>query len=307
MKRVKRFLGLSLVFLLIGLYSFAFAADIPDTLRIGLLPAEDAAEMIKQFEGIQDHIGKAVGLPTKVWVSQSYNALIEAMNAGHMDVAYLGGSQYVAAREAGIPIEPVAVAVMHTGYTYYNSCIIVLAKSDIKTVRDLKGRTLALVAPTSTSGGVGPFYLLNRAGLDPGRDLKRLVYAGKHDSVYLAVKNGKVDAGGTGSTYFYRWKERGILDFEDYIGEATPVVIKKGTIRVVDSVRVPGTPMCARKALGRDFIEKLRAGFLSIPKEVAIQYKIWGALYGFQSTSDKDYDELAAMKKLQREMEKKKK
>jgi phosphonate transport system substrate-binding protein len=303
MGKVKRFLGLSLVFLLIGLYSFVFAADIPDTLRIGLLPAEDAATMIKQFQGIQDHIGKTVGLPTKVWVSQSYNALIEAMNAGHIDVAYLGGSQYVAAREAGIPIEPVAVAVMHTGYTYYNSCIIVLAKSDIKTVRDLKGRTLALVAPTSTSGGVGPFYLLNRAGLDPGRDLKRLVYAGKHDSVYLAVKNEKVDAGGTGSTYFYR----GILDFEDYIEEATPVVIKKGTIRVVDSVRVPGTPMCARKALGRDFIEKLRAGFRSIPKEVAIQYKIWGALYGFQSTSDKDYDELAAMKKLQREMEKKKK
>jgi len=307
MKRVKRFLGLSLVFLLIGLYSFVFAADMPDTLRIGLLPAEDAVEMVKQFKGIEDHLGKKLGLPTKVWVSQSYNALIEAMNAGHIDLAYLGGGQYIAARDAGIKIEPVVVGIMHTGLPFYNSCLIVRSEKDIKTAKDLKGKTLALVAPTSTSGGVGPFYMLNRAGLDPNKDLERLVYAGKHDAVYLAVKNEKVDAGGCGSTYFERWKDRGILNYKDKIETKSEVKLIDGDIRIVDSVAVPGTPMCARSALGKKFIKKLRAAFLSVPKEVALEYKIWGALNGFKSVSPKDYDDLAAMKRLQREMQEKKK
>lgn len=305
MKKVKGCLGLSLVFLLISSYSFVFAADIPDTLRFGLLPAEEAAQMVKQFQGIAEHVGKAVGLPTKVWVSQSYNALIEAMEAGHLDVAYVGGSQYVAARAQGIDVVPVVVARMLSGRTYYKSCIIVRAESDIKSMADLKGKTFAFVSPTSTSGGVGPRFIMLKHGIDPERDLKRILYAGKHDSVFLAVMNKKVDAGGTGDVYFPRWKERGILKYKEYIEPQN--IIKDGDIRVLAAVKVPGTPMIARGNLPKDFIEKLRAAFQSIPKEALSQYKIWGPLLAFEPTYDEDYKELAEMKKLARELKKKKK
>ena len=110
------------VWLILPLLAFggsaALAAEKLDTLRFGLLPAEEAVEMVRQFKSIAEHVGKAVGLPTKIFVSQSYNALIEAMEAGKIDVAYLGGSTYVAAYNKGLDVVPMAVARLQ-GRTYY--------------------------------------------------------------------------------------------------------------------------------------------------------------------------------------------
>ena len=91
------------LFLILPLMTFGasatLAAEKLDTLRFGLLPTEDALEVVKQFQGIADYVGKEVGLPTKTWVSQSFNALIEAMQADKIDVSFVGGGQYVAAQE----------------------------------------------------------------------------------------------------------------------------------------------------------------------------------------------------------------
>ena len=62
----------------------AVAADQLEKIRFGLLPTEDAPEMVRQFQGVADHVSGAVGLPNEIFVSQSYNALIEAMEAGMM-------------------------------------------------------------------------------------------------------------------------------------------------------------------------------------------------------------------------------
>ncbi|MEO7744544.1 MAG: PhnD/SsuA/transferrin family substrate-binding protein, partial [Usitatibacter sp.] len=67
-------------------------AEAPKQIRFGLLPAEDPTNMVQMFQGIADHVGKVMGVPVTVRVSESYNALIEAMRAGHLDVVYVGGS-----------------------------------------------------------------------------------------------------------------------------------------------------------------------------------------------------------------------
>lgn len=297
MKTFKGKLGLSLVVLLASSYSTVFAADVPTTLRFGLLPAEQAATMVADFNGIADHVGAKVGLPTKVWVSESYNALIEAMRAGHLDIAYLGAGQYVAAKEQGIDIVPLVVAEDDTERSYYKASIIVRAGSDIKSLADLKGKTFAFVTPTSTSGGVAPRYFLVKNGIDPERDLKRVVYAGKHDSVLLAVLNEKVDAGAVGDVYFPRWKERGILKFTEYIEGRD--ILKDGDLRILGAQKVPGVVMVARGNLGKDFLEKLRTAFQTVPKEILSRYRIWGPLVGFKPASHKDYEDFAEMRKLE--------
>ena len=67
----------------------------PKQLRFGLLPAEDPTLMVEQFSGIAKHVGKTLGLPVNVKVSESYNALIEGMRAGHLEIVYVGGGQYL--------------------------------------------------------------------------------------------------------------------------------------------------------------------------------------------------------------------
>ena len=311
MKKLKITLGSILAAVAIMASTSAFAAE-PKELRFGLLPAEDAIEMVKQFQGIADHLGKTMGLPVKVWVSQSYNALIEAMGAGKLEVVYLGGGTYVAAKNAGLDVVPVVAAKTpisktdKVGRTYYKSCIITRSDSGIKKLDDLKGKTFAFVTPTSTSGGVGPRFYLLKNGIDPEKDFKNLLYAGKHDAVYLAVKNGKVDAGAIGDLYFPRWKSRGILNYDSY-DEPNDALIGESELYIIGCQKVPGTPMVTRKAFGKAFLDRLRAVFVSPPFGAVDTYRIWGPTLAFVPVTDADYADLAEMKRMASEAKKKKK
>ena len=251
--------------------------------------------MVRQFQGVADHVGKALNLPTTIFVSQSYNALIEAMEAGKIDVAYLGGGTYVAAYNKGMNVVPMAVAKLQ-GRTYYKSCIITRPDSGIKTLQDLKGKKFAFVSPTSTSGGVGPRFYLNKNGINPEKFFASLIYAGKHDSVYLAVKNNKVDAGAVGDVYFSRWKERGLLKFSKW--DEPNDRIDSPDLRVLGCQKVPGTPMVGRGELGKENIEKITAALVSLPFSAIDKLRFWGATEKFIRTNHAFYADLVQMKKL---------
>ena len=296
MKSLTKALRIWLLLPLLAIVSTgALAAEKFDKLRFGLLPTEDAVEMVRQFQGVADHVGKALNLPTTIFVSQSYNALIEAMEAGKIDVAYLGGGTYVAAYNKGMNVVPMAVAKLQ-GRTYYKSCIITRPDSGIKTLQDLKGKKFAFVSPTSTSGGVGPRFYLNKNGINPEKFFASLIYAGKHDSVYLAVKNNKVDAGAVGDVYFSRWKERGLLKFSKW--DEPNDRIDSPDLRVLGCQKVPGTPMVGRGELGKENIEKITAALVSLPFAAIDKLRFWGATEKFVRTNHAFYADLVQMKKL---------
>ena len=302
MKTLKTLIGLAVV---LPVLTFAASPSMAaEKLRFGLLPAEDAVEMVRQFQGIADHVSKAVGMENEIFVSQSYNALIEAMEAGKIDVAYLGGGTYVAAYQKGFGVTPMVVSKMN-GRTYYKSCIIVKADSGMQTLSDLKGKTFAFVSPTSTSGGVGPRYYLGKNGIQPERDFEKLIYAGKHDSVFLAVKNGKVDAGATADAYFSRWKERGIIKYEKW-DEPNDNMIN-GDLRILGCQKVPSTVLTARTALGKDMIEKMTKAFITMPYPALDKLRVWGVHEAFIRTNHAFYEDLLQMKLLAAEMKKKEK
>jgi phosphonate transport system substrate-binding protein len=287
-------IGLSL--LLVGLLAAHARAEPPTQLRFGLLPAEDPGRMIEQFHGISEHVGKRVGLPVSVRVSESYNSLIEAMRAGHLEVVYVGGSQYVKMLDLKMDVVPLVINRDDEGRTYYKSCIITRSESPIKSYADLKGKTFAFVTPTSTSGGIAPSYLLLKNGIDPNRDFKNAVYAGKHDAVLLAVKNKKVDAGAVGDLYFARWAERGLFKMARH-DEANDQLIDS-ELRITGCIKVPNTPMVTFRRFGEKFIATLRDAFASVPANIAGTYKVWGASTGFVAARHEDFIDLVGMEKL---------
>lgn len=285
-----------------ALLSSAASAEPPKELRFGLLPAEDPGTMVEQFDGIAKHIGEKMGMKATVRVSESYNALIEAMRSGHLEVVYVGGSQYLKMIDLGMGVEPLVLNKDTSGRTYYKSCIITKPDSGIKTFEDLKGRTFAFVSPTSTSGGVAPTYMLLKNGINPDKDFKNKIFAGKHDASFLAVKNNKVDAGAVGDFYFWRWKDRKIFEMEKYDEPNNKLI--NAELSIVGCQKVPNTPMVTLKSYGDEFIAKMRDAFLSLPEKTANAYKIWPST-GFVATSHKDFEDLAAMAELKKKLAKK--
>lgn len=68
-------------------------------------------------------------------------------------------------------------------------------RTDIKKVEDLKGKRFMAVAENSFGGWQVSWRYLKERGVDPHRDLKKLLFGGQQNAVVTAVINGDVDAG----------------------------------------------------------------------------------------------------------------
>jgi len=73
--------------------------------------------------------------------------------------------------------------------------ILVKANSSIHALADLKGKTFAFGAPSSTSGSLMPRYFLLQAGINPEKDFKTVAFSGAHDATVAFVAASRAEAG----------------------------------------------------------------------------------------------------------------
>ena len=180
-------------------------------LRVGLIPNENPEEVEAQYQPLEDYLKKELGREVELSVPTTYNAVVEAMVSGELDLAYFGGLTYVQARQRA-DVHPLFTEVNpRTGTTKYRSVIIVPAESNVQNVEDLRGKDFAFGSVSSTSGSLYPSIMLNQAGLDYRTDLGEVVYTGGHDTTAQAVANGRVAAGGLEDRILYDLREEGII------------------------------------------------------------------------------------------------
>ena len=227
------------------------AASGDEPLRVGLIPNENPEEVEAQYQPLEDYLKKETGRKVELSVPTTYNAVVEAMVSGKLDLAYFGGLTYVQARERA-NVHPLFTEVNpRTGTTKYHSVIIVPADSDIRQVEDIEGKTFAFGSVSSTSGSLYPAIMLDAAGIDYRTDLEEKVYTNGHDATALAVANGQVAAGGLEDRILYDMEEEGIVE--------------KSKIRVIEkSAPIEGYPWVVRDDLPDKDEQTLTDAFLSI-------------------------------------------
>src|SRR5712691_3640132 len=165
----------------------------PGILTVGFIPAEDARAMVRQSQAIMDIVAQQTGLKVESFVGSDYNATIEALRNGHVDVALLGPFSYVLATTQA-PVEAFAVTVIaKTMQPSYRSIIIARNESPISALAEIKGRTFAFVDPGSTSGYMVPAAAFITSGITPEKDFAKVMYSGGHDATIVAVAEGKVE------------------------------------------------------------------------------------------------------------------
>lgn len=169
--------------------------EMPDTVRIGLIPSEDSEEILKKYEPIKPWLEEQLGTKVELFVGTDYSATIEALKSGRIDGAFLNSFGYILAADQQA-VELLAVSTdPETGeYTHYHSGIITHVDSGIETIEGLKGKDFGFVDPASTSGHLVPEAGLVREGIDPWEEMNP-VYAGGHDVVLLSVANQTLPAG----------------------------------------------------------------------------------------------------------------
>lgn len=175
----------------------AFAATAPvNEIIMGFNPTENADVVETNAKLFSDFYKKKTGLNVKTFIATDYTALIEALRSGRIHFAWLPPFSYVKAEE--VANAQVLLKSVRRGHAYFYSAIITRADKGYKSLDDLKGKNIAWVDPSSTSGHIFPkANLITRKKIDPDKFFKRQVFAGSHDALVLSVLNGTVDAGAT--------------------------------------------------------------------------------------------------------------
>ena len=257
----------------------AAAADSPKQLVMAITPSNIPTKLFKASEVFSAELGKKLGIPIKVYMPTDYLEVVEALRNKTADLAFVHPAGYVFAnREAKAQI--VAIDVWH-GKTSYTSRFYVRKDSGIKTLEDLRGRTIAFVDPGSTSGYVYPMVLLMKRGLvkdrNPKTFFKEAMFAGTHEAALLALLNGSVDAVASfdlAPEQYLKDKEK--IDKLIYVAETDPI---------------PEAGVVARDGLDPALLKKLYDALMAFnaPEYKPVLRDFYG-IDGFAPARDSDYN-----------------
>ena len=251
----------------------------PKTLRVALLPDENSSTIIQNAQPLKHHLENVLGRNIELIVTTDYSSMIEAMRFGRIEVAYFGPLSYVLARSKS-EIEAFAVGVSK-GSPTYTSVVITRTDSQVKSVEDIRGKTVAYGDQASTSSHLVPRAMLQDMGLVAERDYNT-VYLGAHDAVARAVESGKVAAGALSRPIFDSLVKAGKLD-----GTKLRVLL--------ETKPIPNYPIAMQSKLSPKLKDEIRAAFLEI-KDPAILKSFRAE--GFVATDDHAYDVLRSTAKI---------
>ncbi|MFM7691009.1 MAG: phosphate/phosphite/phosphonate ABC transporter substrate-binding protein, partial [Alphaproteobacteria bacterium] len=141
--------------------------QIPEV-RYGMISVENERDAIARLQGLQAFMARELRTPFRVFRGSDYAAVVEALRAGHSELAYLGPASYgLARRVMGERIAPIFRFIDNEGMEGYYSAMIVKAGGPIRQLEDMRGKTLGFSDPNSTSGFQVPGWFLRRQGMDP--------------------------------------------------------------------------------------------------------------------------------------------
>ncbi len=218
------------------------AAQLRDTmermapLRVMLVPSDGGTEdgTREDWQPLFDSLARHTGYAFEIRVGQSYSTVVEAIASGRIDLAYMGTVSFLTARGRG-PVEVLAIGEMDGG-AYYYSGLFTRLDSPVRTIADLRGRSLALTDPSSSSGFVYPLNILLKEGIDPVRDLSQILITGSHGNSLSALREGHVDVAAA--------------PFESYIKAVQQGVVDPRRIRILaKSDPIPNPPLAVAAAL----------------------------------------------------------
>lgn len=292
MTRFTAFAKLALAGLLSVAATTAMAAGMhnPDTLKVALLPDENAATVIQDNKPLAAYLEDKLGRDIELIVTTDYSSMIEAMRFGRIDVAYFGPASYTIAKDkmkgGDLDIEPFA-ARLKGGATTYQSVIIANAEAGVASIEDMKGKNLevAFGDQASTSSHFAPKYTMMLAGIQPGQDYKEN-FLGAHDAVAVNVQRGNAQVGGLSRPIFERLLSKGKID-------ADKVVV------LGYSADIPQYPWVMRTDMTEELQASIRNAFLDLKKGEAASDGVLKPFKadGFAAITDADYDIIRDIRK----------
>jgi phosphonate transport system substrate-binding protein len=252
---------------------------LPDKLWFGITPTagdETATHLAPMTEFVSERLGIPVGGKTAV----DYADVARMLNEGEIDMGIISPAAYVRARK-GLKAVAIATATRRSSPTYLGY-LVAKGTWPAPRLEEFRGKRMAWVNPSSTSGYLYPRELMRERGLDPGTFFGSTFFANDHPNAIKAVAEGEAELAAVGSPFVDP-------DANMEVPGARDVVV------VAKTLRIPLDCVVIHKRIQRELAEKLQAALIALSSDTSTSRKLadsWG-LSGFVRPMNQRYDEIA--------------
>lgn len=268
----------------------AKASYTPKELTVQFVPSSNATSIEAKAKPLEKLLKKELGVPVKVSVSTDYNTIVEAMGSKKVDVGFLPPDAYVLAhKQYNAKVILQALRYARTGnddaldksklVNYYRAQILVRKDSGIKSLKDLKGKKIAVQDTTSTAGWIYPVVALYKHGININKSKISTVVVKGHDQGVLSVYNKNTDAA------FVFQGARNLVEKD------APDVMKK-VVPIYTTAKIPNDTITVRGDMDAKWQKKIQTAFKKIAKSKE-GHKIVSSVYsheGYTDSKDSNFD-----------------
>ncbi|MFS0561550.1 phosphate/phosphite/phosphonate ABC transporter substrate-binding protein [Terribacillus sp. 179-K 1B1 HS] len=232
-------------------------------LRVQFVPSQNAETLEAKAKPLEGLLEEELDIPVDVSVSTNYNTIVEAMSSGQVDVGFLPPTAYVLAHEKDAAdvilqsqrygVNPEDGSPTDELVDYYLAQFVVKADSDINSLEDLEGKSIAVQDVTSSAGYVWPAGALDEVGLDIQQDLTPTIVKG-HDAGIISVLNGDTDAAVT------------FQDARNTVSGDYPTVFEDTKV-IATTEKIPNDTIAITPEINDEWKEKITDAFINIGKD----------------------------------------
>ncbi|QNH02781.1 putative selenate ABC transporter substrate-binding protein [Pseudomonas sediminis] len=179
-----------------------------EVLKVSAIPDEAPTELLRKFKPLGAYLEQELGMKVEFVPVADYAAVVEALAADRIDMAWLGGFTFVQARLKTGNAVPLVQREQDAEFTSK----FITSDPAVKSLQDLKGKTFAFGSVSSTSGSLMPRYFMLQDGIKPEDFFSRVAYSGAHDATAAWVQAGKADAGVLNASVWQKLVDGGKVD-----------------------------------------------------------------------------------------------
>ena len=263
----------------------------PEALTFAIVPTEESVAELQLYKPVTDRMATLTGKKIQFFMPTSYASVVEGLLGGFVQVAVLGPYAYVIASEKDPKVQVFATYAKRPGHMQeegpgYRAALISKKGSKFTSIESLKGSTLGLVDPGSTSGSLMPRIAFGEViGMDLDKYFGRVAYTGSHELSSVAVVQGKVDAAFVATHRFDNVVNKGEIKLED--------------VNILwQSEPIPQDPFVYLGDLCPELRAKIEETFLGLKDQPAAKQFLDNVKSNtFVRMSSKDYDIIRKLKK----------
>ena len=272
--------------ILLALFSFIFVFSIvgcttktetkkeEKVIKMGFVPLKNSEKLVEDLKPISDYLSERLGVKVEAFTASNYIGVVEGLGSGSVDFGIIPPFSSLLAQKQS-SAKPILTSKGKTGKPGYTAELYVRKDSGIKSLQDVKGKKVAFVDPSSSSGYIYPGAMLVEAGLNLDKDIS-YQFSGGHDKSLQLLLNKDVDVIAT----FDGVEDRYAKDFPQ---------AKTDIQKLASSDMIPGVMVTVSSKMDKELQEKLEKALRDIEKDPKMK-ELFTKMFSITGFTDVDQD-----------------